>query len=254
MRFEQVAVVRLVDLRGLLHRLGGEPDLVADQLLARRHAALGALGRDRVGVLEGDAGKRDGKLRRLLARFRGVHQHVGGLVWRSASESMCVLVLACSIRPRRAPRPARSRSKMRDRVGIVAQQDLLAPDWRDRDRSPPRRSGAAAACAGRPRPHSPDRRAECGCARRPRSAARIRFATSPFSSSAESGLRGLEHDGRDQRHRERRHDLADLAHQHLRRAARSRRSGAFSSSMRKSMPRSVTYWRSETGLPKLTQA
>ena len=27
-----------------------------------------------------------------------------------------------------------------------------------------------------------------------------------------------------------------------------------SSSVRKSMPRSVTYWRSDTGLPKLTQA
>jgi hypothetical protein len=78
-RLEQVAVVRLVDLRGGLHRLGGEPDLVADQLLARRHAAFGAFGRNRVGVLEIDVGERDRELRRLFARLRRVHQDVGGL-------------------------------------------------------------------------------------------------------------------------------------------------------------------------------
>ena len=56
---EDVAVVRLVDHRRALHRLGGEPDLVADQLGAGLDLALRDLGRDRVGILEGDARKRD---------------------------------------------------------------------------------------------------------------------------------------------------------------------------------------------------
>ena len=77
---EQIAVVRLVDLRRLLHRLRSEADLVADQLRAGRYLALGALGRDRIGVLEGDAGKRDGQLRGLLPGLLGIHQDVGGLL------------------------------------------------------------------------------------------------------------------------------------------------------------------------------
>ena len=37
---EQMAIIRLVDLRGALHRLGGQADLVADQLRARGDLAL----------------------------------------------------------------------------------------------------------------------------------------------------------------------------------------------------------------------
>src|SRR5258705_65729 len=51
---------------------------MADQLCARRHLALGAFGRDRVGVLEGEAGERYGKLRRLFARLIRVNHDKQG--------------------------------------------------------------------------------------------------------------------------------------------------------------------------------
>ena len=77
---EQVPVVGLVDLRGALHRLGGQPDLVADQLGAGRDLALGHLGRDRVGILDGDVRPGLGELDRLLALLLRGHEDVGGLL------------------------------------------------------------------------------------------------------------------------------------------------------------------------------
>ena len=78
---EQVAVVRLVDLRGALHRLGGEADLVADQLGAGRDPALGHLGRDRIGVLDGDVGPGLGELHRLLALPRAAAMRMSAACW-----------------------------------------------------------------------------------------------------------------------------------------------------------------------------
>jgi hypothetical protein len=75
---EDIAVVRLVDHRGALHCLGGEPDLVPDQLGAGFQLALHDLGRDRVGVLDRDLGKCDMQLRRLLMDSLRLHQNVGG--------------------------------------------------------------------------------------------------------------------------------------------------------------------------------
>ncbi len=77
---EQVAVIRLVDLRGALHRLRGEADLVADELCAGRDLAIGHRGRDRVGVLHGDAGPGLGELNRLFALLLGGEEDIGGLV------------------------------------------------------------------------------------------------------------------------------------------------------------------------------
>jgi hypothetical protein len=73
-----MAVIRFVDLRGLLHRLGGEPHLVAAHPVPGgnfdpRHLAL-----DGVRVLNGDAGKRLGELQRGLALFFRVEQDLGG--------------------------------------------------------------------------------------------------------------------------------------------------------------------------------
>jgi hypothetical protein len=77
---EQVAVIRLVDLRGALHRLRGQPDLVADQLGAGGDLAIGDLGGDRVGVLHGDVGPGLGELDGLFALLLGGDQDIGGLV------------------------------------------------------------------------------------------------------------------------------------------------------------------------------
>ena len=77
---EQVAVIRLVDLGGALHRLRGEPDLVADQLGARRDLAVRDEGRDRVGILDDDVGEGLGELDRLFALLFGLHQDIGGLI------------------------------------------------------------------------------------------------------------------------------------------------------------------------------
>ena len=76
---EDIAVVRLVDHRGALHRLGGEADLVADDLAALRHLALHHLGGDGVGILDGDGGKGDVQLGRLFAILGCGHQDIGGL-------------------------------------------------------------------------------------------------------------------------------------------------------------------------------
>ncbi len=76
---EQMAVVRLVDLRGALHRLRGQPDLVADQFGAGRDLALRDLGGDRVGVLHGDVRPGLRELHRLLAVLLGGHENIGGL-------------------------------------------------------------------------------------------------------------------------------------------------------------------------------
>ena len=73
-----MAVVRLVDLRGLLHRLGSESDLVAADPVAGGDLESGHLALDGVGVLDGDIGK---SLRQLQCRFAllfGVEQDLGG--------------------------------------------------------------------------------------------------------------------------------------------------------------------------------
>ena len=77
---EQMPVVGLVDLRGPLHRLRGQADLVADQLGAGRDLAVGDLGRDRIGVLEGDVRPGLGELGRLLPLLLRGHQDIGGLL------------------------------------------------------------------------------------------------------------------------------------------------------------------------------
>jgi hypothetical protein len=77
---KQVAIVRLVDLRGALHRLGGEADLVADQRGAGLDLAVGHLGGDGIGVLNRDAGKGRGELDRLFALLFRIHQDIGGFV------------------------------------------------------------------------------------------------------------------------------------------------------------------------------
>ena len=77
---EQIAEVGLVDLRGALHRLRGEADFVADQLGAGRDLALGDFGRDRIGVVDGNAGPGLGQLNGLFALLRRGHENIGGLV------------------------------------------------------------------------------------------------------------------------------------------------------------------------------
>ncbi len=74
------AEIRLVDHRRALHRLGGETDLVADQFGAGGDLAVGDFGRDRVGILDGDAGKGHGELDRLFAVLLRGHQNIGGLL------------------------------------------------------------------------------------------------------------------------------------------------------------------------------
>ena len=59
---QQMAVVRLVDLRGLLHRLRRQPDLVADDLRAGGGLVPDDLGLYRVGILDRDIGQRLGQL------------------------------------------------------------------------------------------------------------------------------------------------------------------------------------------------
>ena len=76
----QIAEVRLVDVGGALHRLRGQPHLVADQLPPRRDPALVHHGRDRIGVLDGDARIGGRELHRLFAGLVRLHQDVGGLV------------------------------------------------------------------------------------------------------------------------------------------------------------------------------
>src|SRR5262245_2793695 len=53
---------------------------MADQLGAGRDLALGHLGRDRIGVLDGDVRPCFRQLDRLLALLLGGHQDVGGLL------------------------------------------------------------------------------------------------------------------------------------------------------------------------------
>ena len=77
---EDVAVVRLVDHRGALHRLRGQADLVADQLAALLDLALHHVGGDGVGILDGDVREGLRERRRLFAVFRRLHQNVGGLL------------------------------------------------------------------------------------------------------------------------------------------------------------------------------
>ncbi len=77
---EQVPVIRLVDLRGALHRLRGQADLVADQLRPGGHLAPGHFGGDGIGVLDGDVGPGLGELDRLLALLFRAHEYVGGFL------------------------------------------------------------------------------------------------------------------------------------------------------------------------------
>ena len=77
---EEVAVVRLFDLRGALHRFRGQPDFVADQSGAGRDFAVGDFGGDRVGVFHGDAGPGLGELNRLFALLLGGEKDIGGFV------------------------------------------------------------------------------------------------------------------------------------------------------------------------------
>ena len=66
-------------------------------------------------------------------------------------------------------------------------------------------------------------------------------------------LHGAENDGRDQRHGKRRHDLTDLAHQHL---TEPLDFGEAAALVERAEIDAVlgAVWRSEIGRPKLTQA
>src|SRR6516164_2604528 len=75
---EEMSVVRLVDLRRALHRLGGKPDLVADELGARRDLAIGDFGGNGIGVFHGDAGPGLRQLHRLFAVLFGGNKNIGG--------------------------------------------------------------------------------------------------------------------------------------------------------------------------------
>jgi hypothetical protein len=77
---EQIAVIGLVDLRGALHRLRGQPHLVTDQLGAAGDLAVGDFGGDRVGVLHGDAGPGFRQLNGLFAFLLRGDEDIGGLV------------------------------------------------------------------------------------------------------------------------------------------------------------------------------
>ena len=77
---EEMPVIRLIDLRGTLHGLRGQADLVADQLRSGRQLALGYFGRDGVGILNVDIGPSRGELGRLLALLLRAHEDVCGFV------------------------------------------------------------------------------------------------------------------------------------------------------------------------------
>ena len=77
---EDVAVIRLVDHGGALHRLGGETHFVADQFGAGRDLALRDYGGDGVAIVDGDRGKSDVQLDRLFALLLRRHQDIGGLL------------------------------------------------------------------------------------------------------------------------------------------------------------------------------
>ena len=64
---------------------------MADQLGAGLDLALRDLGRDRVGILDGDVRKGDVKLRRLFALLLRRHQNVGGLFAVGVGEHRCFL-------------------------------------------------------------------------------------------------------------------------------------------------------------------
>ena len=77
---EQVPVVGLVDLRGSLHRLRGQADLMTDEFRAAGDLAVGDLGRDRIGVIEADVRKGLGELDRLLPLLLRGDQDIGGFL------------------------------------------------------------------------------------------------------------------------------------------------------------------------------
>jgi hypothetical protein len=74
-----MAIVRLVDLRGLLHRLGREPHFVAAHPVASRHLGAGHLALDCIRILDGDVRKSLGELQRGLALLFGGEQDFRGL-------------------------------------------------------------------------------------------------------------------------------------------------------------------------------
>ena len=76
---EDVAIIRLVDHRGTLHRLGGQADLVADQLGAGGDLAARDLGRDRIRVLDRDGRECLRERRGLLVLLLGIFQNIGAL-------------------------------------------------------------------------------------------------------------------------------------------------------------------------------
>ena len=75
---EDVAIIRLVDHRRALHGFRRETNLVPNHPGASLDLAVRNLGRDRVGILDCDGGKRDVQLGRLFAIFLRRDQNVGG--------------------------------------------------------------------------------------------------------------------------------------------------------------------------------
>jgi len=76
---EQMAVIRLVDLRGGLHCLGGQSDLVADELRAARHFEVGHGGGDRVRIRNLDGRESGRQLQAGLFCAVCLNQAVNGL-------------------------------------------------------------------------------------------------------------------------------------------------------------------------------
>src|SRR5262249_20618024 len=75
---EDVAIIRLVDHRRALHGFRRKTNLVPNHPGASLDLAVRNLGRDRVGILDRDGGKRDVQLGRLFAIFLRHDQNVGG--------------------------------------------------------------------------------------------------------------------------------------------------------------------------------
>jgi len=83
---EEVSEIRLIDLRTSAASPWRSDHLVADQLAARRHLAVGDFGGDRIGIIDGDAGKVIESCTACCGLL-GIHQDIAAFL-RSASDSM----------------------------------------------------------------------------------------------------------------------------------------------------------------------
>ena len=80
MSSKQIAIIRLVDLRGLLHRRDGKPDLVALELAALMQLDVDPGALHGIGILDGHAWMIERKLVDLRARPLCVVEPCGGVL------------------------------------------------------------------------------------------------------------------------------------------------------------------------------